>query len=301
MSVTVSDEQAGPGCAGVMITRDVAQRFDRDGFVILPRIVAPELAARVRERFEPLFRGEFETGLQPDEWNWRPERDPADVTRQICNGWKSDLTIAAVVLSAAIGEACARLAGWPGARIAQDNVLWKPPQGRPLGFHQDASYTDWVEPSEMTSCWIALDETKSERGTIQYARGSHRWGLAPPIARFHAPANPTEELDRLAAARGETPDLVPVEVSPGGGAFHHGRTWHGSAHDTAGIGRRSLVIHCFSSETRFHPHQVSAIYSRYKRAGDTTMDESFFPITWTETGHRSPFIERYLAGGWRDA
>ena len=32
-------------------------------------------------------------------------RDREDLTRQICNGWKSDLTIASIVLRADVGEA----------------------------------------------------------------------------------------------------------------------------------------------------------------------------------------------------
>ena len=103
-----------------------------EGEAIVPCIIAPEAAATLRDRFESLFGGAFETGMQPDEWNWRPERDPPDLTRQICNGWKSDRTIARTVLAAEIGKACARLAGWPGARLAQDNLLWKPAHGRPL-------------------------------------------------------------------------------------------------------------------------------------------------------------------------
>ena len=39
-----------------------------------------------------------------------------------------------------IGRACAILRGWPGARINQDNVIWKPPATAALGFHQDDSY-----------------------------------------------------------------------------------------------------------------------------------------------------------------
>ncbi len=278
------------------LSGEQVRRFEEDGFVVVPRIIDLGVALAVRGRFEPLFEGAFETGMQPDEWNWRAGRDAADVTRQICNAWKSDLTVARAVLATDIGEACARLSGWPGARLAQDNVLWKPPSGRALGFHQDASYLNWIDPPEMTSCWIALDETTRDRGTIQYARGSHRWGLFPPISRFHAPENPTAELD--AAASGMTPDLVRVEVSAGGGAFHHGRTWHGSKQERSGIGRRSLVIHCISSEARFNPRNVGAIYGRYKRAGETTMDETFFPILWTKTGERSRFIETYLEKGW---
>ena len=287
--------------AGFALTEGQRESFARDGFVVVPRIIPPATAACLRERFEPLFRGEFETGLMPDEWNWREGRDADDLTRQICNGWKADRTIAATVLAPDIGKACASLSGWPGARLAQDNVLWKPPGGRSLGFHQDASYLDWVVPPEMTSCWIALDDTRREAGTVHYARGSHRWGLSPQPETFHAPEEPLAALEDAAAGVGKDVDLVPVEVPAGGGAFHHGRTWHGSLVEAAGIGRRSLVVHCFSSDARFHEHNVGAIYGRYKRVGETAMDETYFPILWTGAGHRSSFIESYLAQGWGGA
>lgn len=287
--------------AGFALTQEQRASFDRDGFVVVPRIVPPATAAQLRERFEPLFRGEFETGLMPDEWNWREGRDADDLTRQICNGWKADRTIAATVLTPGIGAACAALSDWPGARLAQDNLLWKPPGGKSLGFHQDASYLDWVVPPEMTSCWIALDDTRREAGTVLYARGSHRWGLSPQPDTFHAPDEPLAALEDAAANAGEEVDLVPVEVPAGGGAFHHGRTWHGSLAEAAGVGRRSLVVHCFSSDARFHETNVGAIYGRYKRVGETAMDETYFPILWTGSGHRSAFIESYLAHGWGGA
>jgi len=37
------------------------------------------------------------------------------------------------------------------------------------------------------------------------------------------------------------------------------------------------------------------VYSRYKRAGSDEMDESFFPVLWRGDGHRSAFLEPYLA------
>ena len=47
------------------------RRIQRDGFLVVERLIEPEAAARLAARFGPLFRGEFETGLYPDEWNWR--------------------------------------------------------------------------------------------------------------------------------------------------------------------------------------------------------------------------------------
>jgi ectoine hydroxylase-related dioxygenase (phytanoyl-CoA dioxygenase family) len=199
------------------------------------------------------------------------------------------------VLSREVGRLAAQLAGWPGARIAQDNVIWKPPGATALGFHQDDSYNGWIVPPHMLTCWIALDPTSAAGSTIEYVRGSHRWPVSPPIEQFHAPDDYRREMREAAAAVGlGTPELVPVEVPAGGCAFHDGRTWHGSDVNRADRPRRSAVSHCMSSEARFHPTNVSYIYSRYKRVGEDGMDESFFPILWRQDGYRTPFLDDYV-------
>ncbi len=270
------------------------QRFRRDGFLVIERLIEPDAATRLAARFEPLFRGEFETGLYPDEWNWRDGRDAGDLTRQICNAWKSDREVARAVLDPRIGLWCARLSGWPGARINQDNVLWKPPGARPLAFHQDDSYQQWVVPPELCTCWMALDATSGDGGTIEYVAGSHRWDLGQPASRFHAPDDYEREMREAAARAGVVPEVVGVEVPAGGGVFHHGRIFHGSGTNSTDAPRRALVSHCMSSEARYHPTNVGQIYGRYKRAGSTEMDESFFPVLWTEDGYRSAFLDNYF-------
>jgi ectoine hydroxylase-related dioxygenase (phytanoyl-CoA dioxygenase family) len=275
-------------------------RFREDGFLIVERIIAPELAASALARYRDLFEGRFETGLYPDEWNWRQGRDSPDLTRQICNAWKSDRDIAQVVLRGDIGRACARLGGWPGSRLSQDNLIWKPPGGKALGFHQDSSYEQWAVPPDWVSCWIALDDTTAQGGTVEYVRGSHRWDHWGMISEFHGPSDPHRELRLAAEGAGVEPELVPVEVPAGGGAFHAGWTWHGSGVNTSELPRRALVAHCMSADSRFHPTTVGYIYSRYKRFGDDSMDESFFPVTWREDGYRTSFIDPYCekSVGW---
>ena len=100
---------------------------------------------------------------------------------------------------------------------------------------------------------------------------------------------------KAAAKVGAHVEIVPVEVPAGGCAIHAGGTFHGSDRNRSGSPRRSLVTHCLSSATRFHPTNVSYIYSRYRRVGDDTMDESFFPILWTRSGYRTPHLASYLA------
>ncbi|MFN3461291.1 MAG: phytanoyl-CoA dioxygenase family protein [Oceanibaculum sp.] len=278
-----------------MLNSEIIDNFRRDGFVIIRNLLDDGDIAAARARFEPLFKGKFETGLYPDEWNWQEGRDPADRTRQICNGWKSDRTIARIVLSPKVGELCARLGNWPGARMGQDNVLWKPPGAKSLGFHQDDSYCHWVVPAGYITCWMTLDDTAAAGGTIEYARGSHLWPLSPPMGKFHAPDDYHASLREAAAHAGEKIEIVPIVVSAGDAVIHHGRTWHGSGPNRATRPRRSLVAHCLTSEARFHPTEISYIYSRYRRQDDVTMDESYFPILWRADGYRSPWLDRYLA------
>src|SRR6185369_4240658 len=82
----------GGGLMIDVLSDDQVRRFQADGVLILPNLIEPDEAALVAARFDGLFRGKFETGLYPDEWNWQEGRDRPDRSRQICNGWKSDHT-----------------------------------------------------------------------------------------------------------------------------------------------------------------------------------------------------------------
>ncbi|MEP6972881.1 MAG: phytanoyl-CoA dioxygenase family protein [Actinomycetota bacterium] len=268
------------------------ETFHRDGFLVIEEgLVSPTALELLRERYLRLFDGEYQTGVKPDEVNWVKGRDPEDRTRQICNGWRADDVIAAQVLSARTGKLAAQLMSYHGVRLLQDNCLWKPPGTKAIGFHQDGSYADYLVPPEMITCWIALHDTQAGAGPIEYVRGSNHWERSGPTrSQFHAPD------DWLAGARAAAPqgtelDLVPVVVKAGGGSFHHNLTWHGSSPNTNGtVARMALVSHMLPVEARFHPVNVDVIYSRYRRRGDLSLDESFFPVMWDEDGGRTGWL-----------
>ena len=63
--------------------------------------------------------------------------DLPDVARHMANAWKADLTVAKLALSADVGHAAARLAGWSGVRLGQDTIWWTAPKTGPsriIGF-----------------------------------------------------------------------------------------------------------------------------------------------------------------------
>ena len=278
-------------------TSEQVEAFQRDGFLLLEEGLASESALeKLRERYLRLFDGEYESGIRPDEVNWVPGRDPEDRTRQLCNAWKSDSVVAAQVLSESTGRLAAQLMGYRGVRILQDNVLWKPPGTKAIGFHQDSSYADYLVPSEMVTCWLALHDTEADAGPLEFVRGSNHWPkTAPQRTQFHAPddwlAGP-----RAAAPEGEELEIVPVVVKAGGGSFHHGLTWHGSApNESKTVARMALVSHLLPVEVRFHETNVDVTYSRYRRRGDLALDESFFPVLWNESGYRTPWLSELPA------
>ncbi|MEJ2177953.1 MAG: phytanoyl-CoA dioxygenase family protein [Gammaproteobacteria bacterium] len=282
------------------LTESQINQFNEDGFLVVENLVSEEVVFKLRGCFEQLFRGEFETGITPDEVNWQEGTGDISLTRQICNGWKANRTIAGVVTRSDIGESIATLGGWPGTRLMIDNVVWKPPRTRSILYHQDNAYLKWYTPSELLSCWIALDDTSASGGTIEYVRGSHKWRHAPPEGEFHGPEDYRAYMEIAAKKEGVEPEIFYIEVPKGGGTFHHGWTWHGSGENKSTQPRRSLVLHGMRSDARYNPNNLGqgtgAIYGRYKHLDDDLIDENYFPVIWRHDGYRTPGIDSFVNG-----
>jgi phytanoyl-CoA hydroxylase len=179
-------------------------RFRSDGFVIVEGILTPERVALLQERFPNLFAGRFDTGVYPDEWYWREGMSLPDVTRHMANAWKADLAVARLVLSADIGRAAAALSGWAGARLGQDTIWWKAPKTKSISLHQDSSFMDFLDPPQTITCWVTLDDTCRDAGTLEYVPGSHRWPLTPLPEAFHAQDDYRGQMKAAALAAGVT-------------------------------------------------------------------------------------------------
>lgn len=273
-----------------VIDDETKERFWHDGFCIVPNLIEADTAIAIRERFEGLFRGDFETGIYPDEWHWREGLSLPDVTREIVNAWKTDRLIAETALSPAIGAMAADLMGWKeGARIGQDDALWKPPGAKGVGYHQDSAYiSNQFLPREDNSVtiWIALDNADEQSGVVEYARGSHRWFEnalhSTAESSFHGICDVRAPAAAAAARAGETLDIASVEVPMGAAIFHHQDVWHGSGPNiTTDQPRRALALHLIRRDLKYRTEQhPDYIYGRYKIAGSDRVEETFFPTTW---------------------
>ena len=100
------------------VTQDQIDQFNEDGVLVVDRLIDDDTVERLRTCYERLFRGEFETGVTPDEVNWQEGAGDPSLTRQICNGWKADRDIADVVLREDLGRAIAEAFAEAGAAVA---------------------------------------------------------------------------------------------------------------------------------------------------------------------------------------
>jgi len=261
------------------------------GFLLTPRLLNSSAIGNLKDHFPHLFAGNFDTRQYPDEWHYRPGFSLPNVTREICNGWKSSSTISSIVLNPNLGEAVAKQMGWGGARVAQgertakqivyccelvailyivafmlklhslgaDDIIWKPKGGTntTVGFHRDSEYinVNFTEPSgENAGCtlWIGLDGGSQENGGVQYAVGSQRFGVKGEMT-FMASENDDDPVKFLRdALPNEDIVLDTPTVLPGGGLLHHKDVWHGSG---ANLGkandRMAIAIHFIDSACEF--------------------------------------------------
>jgi hypothetical protein len=90
-------------------------------------ILTHQATHQIKTQMPNLFRGEFDTGIYPDEWHWWEGISLPSAAREMCNSWKSSRCIASIVLNEELGKFIAQVMEWYSVRIGQDDLVWKPP------------------------------------------------------------------------------------------------------------------------------------------------------------------------------
>ena len=257
-------------------------------------VLSLDKVRQIRDRFPLLFRGDFETGIYPDEWHWREGLSKPTVTREQCNTYKSDCTIASVILSESMGAMVCQIMGWSSVRIGQDDVIWKPPidssvaasYDTTVGFHQDSAYISvQFEPYEDNSVtvWMALDDTTKENGCLEYIPGSHRVTLPVHLQQSGGGGGGGGGASDTSASSSQTaafhsadantyrsslpPELLSCDASLSNAAvqcplghavLHHQDTWHGSGPNRSTTQhRRALVGHYLRGDVKWRADAVA--------------------------------------------
>ncbi|MEO1593043.1 MAG: phytanoyl-CoA dioxygenase family protein, partial [Cyanobacteria bacterium J06632_22] len=148
----------------------------------------------------------------------------------------------------------------------------------------------------VVTCWIALSHAVAETGTLELVPGSHRWASEDNIRFLHAPPEdyraPLWQASAIAGVA--DPQIIPIEIPAGSAVFLHGGLWHGSGpNQSHTLTRRSLALSAIPGQVQFQAEPQGYIFDRYRLRDRLTVDESYYPVLWSATGYRTPFLQAY--------
>ena len=266
------------------VTAETQEQFRQSGHVTMPRLLEEKTVRLLNDRLEAVLRDNFDTGSPPDKMpKGRNAWSCGRRTLQIVNIRKADTAFRRVITSQTLGKFIAEIGGWPGTRVASDQVWAKPPTGGPLVFHRDSAYFDF-EPNDVITLWLALDNMTPEGGPLEYVDGSHLWGEGRVGS-----ANQFFDKDRqalmLQAAKSEglhadDLNISMVQCKAGGAGVHNGRTWHGSGSNMSKKRpRRGLGIHFVPSNVKFKDAPLGNMWRKFRDASDMDFSKEF-PVTF---------------------
>jgi ectoine hydroxylase-related dioxygenase (phytanoyl-CoA dioxygenase family) len=210
----------------------IRDALKRHGYVVVPDVIDGELVAEARDHVAWLLSKHPE--VRGEELGHELVGDDAFWVRLVGDDRILDL------VEPMLG---------PNIALFASAYIAKPPhQGLPVLWHQDAVY--WpLEPMEVLSVWLALDDSKPDNGCVRVIPGSHSWDVYPKRERTHVDNVLASEID-IDASQIDEEGAIDLVVPAGGISIHQPSIVHGSLANTSTGWRRGLTIRYIPTSTR---------------------------------------------------
>lgn len=268
---------------------DIERSYARDGFVVVPGLLAADEVAALRDEAVALCRGRLGAirgFVTPDP----DESDSAAMSRYMVGIMPHKLDgslFARQVAHPRIVEVVTRLIG-PDVKAVHSQIFFKAPGMPGNAFHQDERFIPTRDRSLVTA-WIALEDARIVNGCLRAIPGSHRPSVLWPMRRHSDPElDRAEELDGFPWPRDAA---VPIELPAGSAVFFDGYLIHGSyPNRSAGATRRALLYVYASAATpvMFDPASYQPTTEDYP---DVVMVAGQDPYRWVRRHrHGEPFL-----------
>ena len=227
--------------------RELASRFARDGYAVLPDALDATEIDALRAETVRIYRGQLgpAEGLRPA---GPDEPDDVVIRRYACIHFPHKLSplIRGMLAHPAVVAALTQIIG-PDVKAMQ-SMLFTKPEGKPgQAWHQDEYFIPTRDRS-LTAAWIALDDATVQNGCLWVLPGSHRPGVIYPDREHDDPRFDCAIEAYDFPYRDE--DAVPVEVPADAVVLFNGYLLHRSLPNTARDGlRRALASHYMSAQS----------------------------------------------------
>ncbi|MEY2427005.1 MAG: hypothetical protein QOI61_2577 [Actinomycetota bacterium] len=222
-------EMVLPRVAPTVLTTAQRAQFERDGYVVVPDVVAADELARVTAELDELE-------AKTERWLAKQDGGRADIAE---NG-AITFTIWCVMRSEAARKLvkhpklvglCNELLG-PDVNLYWDQAVYKKPEKpRPFPWHQDTGYT-YTDPQHYLTCWVSLNGATVDNGCPWVLPGVHRAGTL-----LHHWVEPIgwQCVDEPGGA-------VPAEVPAGGAVVFSSVTPHQTGPNVTDDVRKAYIV-----------------------------------------------------------
>ena len=208
----------------------IRQQYDRDGYVIVRKVLDVELIGEASRHVEWLIKNN--PGRRPEQlWQDLVANDPFWV-RLVADDRLLDIA------EQFIG---------PNIALFASHYLSKPAgAGLPVLWHQDGSY--WpLEPMEVVTLWLAVDDSTPENGCMRVIPNSHHLALQQLQERKDVESVLNSEIDPALVDESKAVDVI---LKAGDVSVHHPNIIHGSKANTSTKRRCGLTIRYIPTSTR---------------------------------------------------
>lgn len=202
---------------------------------------------------------------------------------QILNIWMASDIFFKHAAHGTICEEIAQLCDTDTVRIWHDQVQYKPPvSGGPTGWHQDHPLWPIIQPADLVSAWVALDDAVIENGCMWMVPGSHKWGNHQQYLASTSDFKPYHKQPEL-LPEGAIVEAVPFEIKKGQVGYHHCLTWHGSPHNRSQLKRRAIAVHYMPGHTRYAPTSNHPMLDYVQVQAGEVLEGDHFPTVYKKS------------------
>ena len=265
------------------LSDEEVRSFLRRGWLLPGRLLSAQRVARLRERMDELMQAKRDSIVDLGGGGDGGKKSIPFMTGL----WKSEQLFAEVAFDPRVLGWSGQLLGTQKLAFLLDNVLIKPPKvGGEFFWHQD--WQAWpIAPTEVVTCWIAMQDVTVKNGAMQMAVGSHALGRFLPRDGGNGQTKTGPAIDTLRAnGLKELPDpaemgleIGDVELKAGECSLHHGLMWHRSSANETDATRHSYILRYADARNTYTGDSFSAVqFEGSAQVGSRLADLNLFEI-----------------------
>ncbi|MDA4123163.1 MAG: phytanoyl-CoA dioxygenase family protein [Thaumarchaeota archaeon] len=228
------------------------KKFEKDGFIVVEDLLTPTELRGLKRRVAQIGNGKLKH-VPEDRFEVEPAvasgkvkaKSGIESLRKINNLTDYDEVFLATAKNPKILDVVEELLG-PNIMVFGDQFFVKPAKiGVEKPYHQDHAYF-FVEPKNIVTCWIALEDATVENGCLHFIPGSHRVGLIDHSEKWMVGDREDMQVPESAI---DLSKEVAAPLKSGSASFHHSMILHKSGPNKSPHPRWGWAISYMSSDS----------------------------------------------------